>query len=173
MASQQPATELAPQFSSPGATPTGWAEAVRQLEQAELFWLSTVHPDGRPHVTPLLAVWLDGALFFCTGEAERKAKNLRANARCVLTTGCNTLNADGLDLVVEGEAVHVIDDARLHRIAVAYEAKYGSDWRFTVHDGAFKGAEGNVAVVYEVAPRTAFGFGKGVVFSQTRWRFYS
>jgi hypothetical protein len=30
---------------------------------------------------------------------------------------------------------------------------------------------GNMALVYEVAPTTAFGFGKGTSFSQTRWRF--
>jgi len=122
MASNEPATDLEPQFSSAGATPTAWAEAVRHLEQAALFWLSTVRPDGRPHVTPPLAVWLDSALYFCTGEGERKAKNLVANTRCVLTTGCNTLNTEGLDLVVEGEAVRVVDGARLLRIADAYEA---------------------------------------------------
>jgi len=32
------------------------------LEKAEVFWLSTVRPDGRPHVTPMVSVWLDGAL---------------------------------------------------------------------------------------------------------------
>ena len=31
--------------------------------------------------------------------------------------------------------------------------------------------EGGTALVFEVAPTTAFGFGKGEVFSQTRWRF--
>jgi len=38
-----------------------------------------------------------------------------------------------------------------------------------VRDGAFYG-EGGRAEVYEVNP-TAFGFGKGETFSQTRWRF--
>lgn len=32
--------------------------------------------DGRPHVTPLVAVWLDGAPHFSTGPAEQKAVNL-------------------------------------------------------------------------------------------------
>jgi hypothetical protein len=40
------------------------------------FWLSTARPDGRPHVTPFIAVWLDEALWFCTGADELKAKNL-------------------------------------------------------------------------------------------------
>jgi hypothetical protein len=46
----------------------------------------------------------------------------------------------------------------------------GSDWHFDVRDGAFHGSQDNVALVYEVAPVTAFGFGKGR-FSQTRWTF--
>jgi nitroimidazol reductase NimA-like FMN-containing flavoprotein (pyridoxamine 5'-phosphate oxidase superfamily) len=170
-------TELHPQFSSPDATLTPWAEASEGLEQAEVYWLATVRPDGRPHVTPLIAVWLDRALYFCTGPGERKAKNLVGNPHCVITTGCNALS-EGLDLVVEGDAVRVIDDANLRHIAERYESKYGSDWRFTVRNGAFYHASGSlrdadpgVALVYEVAPTTAFGFGKGESFSQTRWRF--
>jgi uncharacterized pyridoxamine 5'-phosphate oxidase family protein len=168
MASAEPVAELDARYSSGGASPTEWAEARRRLGEAELFWLSTVRPDGRPHVTPLLSVWLDGALYFCTGPSERKARNLAQNPHCVLTTGCNALN-EGLDLVVEGDAAEVSDDAQLRRIADAYESKYGSDWHFEVRDGAFHG-EGGEARVYEVAPSTAFGFGKGA-FSQTRWRF--
>lgn len=171
MAIKEPITELDPRFSSEKVTPTSWAEGRERLEKAEVYWLATVRPDGRPHVTPLIAVWLEGALYFCTGEDERKAKNLADNGHCSLTTGCNTLNEEGLDLVVEGEAVRVSDEVKLQRVAEVYEAKYGSDWRFSVHDGAFKGMEGNVALVYEVAPTTAFGFGKGKSFSQTRWRF--
>ena len=49
-------------------------------------WVTTVRPDGRPHVTPLVAVWLDDALYFCTGDDERKARNLRENRSCVMTT---------------------------------------------------------------------------------------
>jgi len=168
MAGKEPVAELDARFSSGGATPTGWAEARGRLEDAQVYWLSTVRPDGRPHVTPLLAVWLDGALYFCTGPSERKAKNLARNPHCVLTTGCNALD-EGLDLVVEGDAAKVSDDAKLGRIAGAYASKYGSDWHFDVRDGAFYG-EGGEALVDEVAPSTAFGFGKGE-FSQTRWRF--
>lgn len=167
MVAKEPVAELHPQFSSPGAPATSWVEARRRLEQAEVYWLSTVRPDGRPHVTPLLAVWVDGALYFCTGPGERKAKNLMQNRHCILTTGCNALN-EGLDLVVEGDAVRVSDTAQLQRLADAYAAKY--NWHFAVRDGTFYG-EGGESWVYEVAPTTVFGFGKGEPFSQTRWRF--
>jgi uncharacterized pyridoxamine 5'-phosphate oxidase family protein len=170
MSEKEPLTELHPQFSSPDAIPTAWAAAREQLEKAEVYWLSTVRPDGRPHVTPLLSVWLNGALYFCTSPSERKAQNLAQNPQCILTTGCNDLS-DGLDLVVEGEAVWVDEDVVLQRLADCYEAKYGSEWRFTVRDGMFQHDAGGEALVYKVAPITVFGFGKGASSSQTRWRF--
>jgi general stress protein 26 len=170
MPHNNPVTELDTRYSSEDAAATPWTEAIAQLERAEVYWLSTVRPDGRPHVTTLLAVWLDGALYFCTGASERKAKNLAHNAHCILTTGCNTFDT-GLDLVVEGDAVRVTHEVKLERIADLYESKYGSGWHFDVRDGAFSGEGGNVALVFEVAPVTAFGFGKGASSSQTRWRF--
>jgi Pyridoxamine 5'-phosphate oxidase len=174
MGSREPVTTVDPHFSSEGASPLAWRDARKRLSDAEVFWVSTVRPDGRPHVTPLIAVWLDDALYFTTGESERKARNLARNTHCILTTGCNALG-EGLDLVVEGDARRITDDTHLRRVADAYEAKYGRDWRFTVKDGAFhhQGVhDGAVALVYEVTPRKALGFfRKGVEYSQTRWMF--
>jgi general stress protein 26 len=171
MTLEAPVADLDTRFSSPGATAVPWTEAEQQLQQAEVFWLSTVQPDGRPHVVPLIAVWLDGALYFITGEHENKAKNLATNTQVTITTGCNALS-EGLDIVVEGEAVVVRDDAKLRRVANAYVAKYGEGWRFGIHD----------VLLFEVTPTTAFGFGRSEErpswgpppaggFSQTRWRF--
>jgi nitroimidazol reductase NimA-like FMN-containing flavoprotein (pyridoxamine 5'-phosphate oxidase superfamily) len=169
MEATKPDVELDARFSSPGAAPRPWTEARARLEQAELFWLSTVRPDGRPHVTPLIAVWVDDALYFCTGPDERKAMNLAKNHSCILTTGANALG-EGLDVVVEGDAVNVREEATLRRVADAYVAKYGPDWTFSVRDGAFHHEAGS-ALVFQVAPSIAFGFGKGEPFSQTRYRF--
>ncbi len=173
MAIARPKTTLDPRYSSADATATDWERARDLLARAELYWISTVRPDGRPHVTPLIAVWLDGALYFSTGEQERKARNLAANPHVVMTTGANSID-DGLDVVVEGEAVEVRDDARLHELADALFEKYGEDWRPEVGDGGFRhtlGDEHGKVLVFEVVPTTAFGFGKGERFSQTRWRF--
>jgi predicted pyridoxine 5'-phosphate oxidase superfamily flavin-nucleotide-binding protein len=49
-----PVTTLDQRYSAPGAVATGWDETRRVLETAELFWISTVRADGRPHVTPLV-----------------------------------------------------------------------------------------------------------------------
>lgn len=171
MADIEPAAELNPMFSSPGAVATEWAEAREYLTGAEIFWLATVREDGRPHVTPLITVFLDGTLYFCAGLTERKTRNLDANPNVVLTTGNNAM-AKGLDVVVEGVATPVSDDAVLRQVADAFVAKYGLDWQFTPRDGLFhhEGDGGNPARVYAVTPVTAFGFGRGE-FSQTRWTF--
>jgi hypothetical protein len=70
----EPVAELDARFSSANARPTDWADASWQLEGAEVFWPTTVRPDGRPHVTPVLSVWLEGAMYFCTGRNERKGQ---------------------------------------------------------------------------------------------------
>jgi hypothetical protein len=73
----------------------------RPPTNSEMFWLSTVRRDGRPHVTPLTAVRLDGMLHFCAGSHEQKARNLQSNPGCVLIAGANQFRS-GLDVVVEG-----------------------------------------------------------------------
>lgn len=169
MDTRVPVTDLDPDYSAPGAEPTPWPSARDRLAEAEVAWLSTVRPDGRPHVTPLLTVWFDGALHFCTGGEERKARNLAEDPRCVITTGSSALG-QGLDVVVEGEARLVTDAGRLHALARAWVAKYGEDWRFAVRDGTFHDGRGDVPV-FEVRAVTAFGFARGTGYSQTRWRF--
>ncbi|WP_406080917.1 pyridoxamine 5'-phosphate oxidase family protein [Streptomyces zaomyceticus] len=164
-----PQTALDPRYSDDKAGAMPWPEAEERLAAAEVYWLTTVRPEGRPHVTPLIAVWSQGALHFCTGPDERKARNLTGNRSVVLTTGTPTLG-EGFDLVVEGEAARVTDEDRLRALAEAYVEKYGEEWRFEVRDGAFVG-DGGTALVFAVAPRTAFGFAKGEPFGQTRWRF--
>lgn len=165
---QQPTAALDSRFSTPDAQPVPWVDAREQLERAEIYWLTTVRFDGRPHVTPLIAILLDEALYFCTGESEQKARNLATNPRCVITTGCNAMG-EGLDVILEGTAVRQLDPGTLQRLADAYAAKY-EGWRFTVGDGGLDG-EGGLAIVFSVTPDRAFGFQRGETFSQTRWSF--
>ena len=166
---KEPVTTLDTRFSEADASATPWAETVRALEGAELFWITTVRADARPHVTPLVAVWLDGAAYFTTGAAEQKAVNLAANPQVVLTTGCNTWDR-GLDVVVEGTAERVTDDALLRRLAAAWAGKWDGRWRYEASDGAFHHPDGGTALVFEVAPTKVLAFGKGE-FSHTRHRF--
>jgi general stress protein 26 len=168
MATTDPVTELDARYSADGVTPPSWPEARDRLHGADLFWVTTVRTDGRPHTTPTLALWMDEALYFSTGPYEQKAKNIVGNPHCILMTGCNDLH-EGVDLVVEGAAARVRDDVILRRIADEYVSKYGDEWRFDVRDGALHHDPGE-AWVFEVAPVTAYAFAKGE-YSHTRWRF--
>ena len=156
-------------FSSPEAEATPWAETRDALEQAELYWITTVRPDGRPHVTPLIGVAEDRIVHFCTGLEEQKGRNLEQNDRVALTTGSNSW-ASGLDVVVEGQAVRVTDDESLQRLADAWEAKYGSEWHWDVADEMFRHADGGGAAVFRVEPSKILAFAKDP-HGQTTYRF--
>lgn len=153
-----PTARIDRRFSDPAAGPTPWADAVRVLREAELYWLTTVRADGRPHVTPLIGVAEEAEVSFCTGLDEQKARNLEGSGRVALTTGSNAW-ASGLDVVVEGTAVRVTDHAELQRLADAYEAKYGSEWHFEVGDGVFE-TSGVTAAVFRIEPAKVLAFAK-------------
>jgi hypothetical protein len=174
MSERTPVAELDPRYGEI-ADPFPWPETLDLLSHTEPSWLPPVRPPGRPHVTPLPFVWHDGAPHFCTGPDERKTRNLAANPECVLTTGTNT-HWSGVDVVVEGTARRITDDATLRELAGAWEAKYGEFWRYDVVDGMFRepGSDGGGvgAVVFRVEPVTAFAFTKGKgKWGQTRYRF--
>jgi len=154
-----PTTALDARFSDEKAEATSWDDTVRVLETAELFWITTVGADGSPHVTPLVAVWLDDAIHFTTGADEQKAVNLRTNPHVILTTGCNTWDG-GLDVVVEGDAVRTTDDATLQRLAAAWRTKWDGRWQFDFRDGAFRHEVGE-ALVFSVAPRRSSRTARG------------
>jgi nitroimidazol reductase NimA-like FMN-containing flavoprotein (pyridoxamine 5'-phosphate oxidase superfamily) len=166
---KEPVTTLDARFSDSQAVATPWDEARRVLETAELFWISTVRADGRPHVTPLVAVWLGGAIYFATGPTEQKAINLRGNPHVILTTGCNQWDT-GLDVVVEGDAAQLTEDAPLARLATAWRTKWDGRWRYEARDGVFHAEHGGVAPVFSVTPVKILAFAKGT-FSHTRHQF--
>jgi hypothetical protein len=160
-------------FSHPDATPTPWEQGREQVVAADTFWLSTVRPDGRPHVTPLIAVWHADAIWFTTGADERKARNLALNASCILTTGRSEMAEGGLDVVLEGTAEQATDTADLQPVAQAFAAKYGTGtWDFVVRDGAFSHrGTGGRSLVFRMRPVRGLGFRKGARSSQTTWTF--
>lgn len=164
-----PTADLDTRYSEPEAAALTWIAAAGILAGAELSWITTVRPDGRPHVTPLITVLHDGTVHFCTGPEERKARNLAENPSVVLTTGSNALHG-GTDVVLEGVAERVTGEEAIGRLADAWVEKYGEEWRFQVGPDAFRHAEGGEAWVYAVRATTAFAFGKAP-YSQTRWRF--
>lgn len=138
--------------------PFSWEEVRGRIAAVQMAWLATVHPDGRPHVRPVLSVVADGRVHTTSGPATRKGRNLAADPRCTLS-----LRSDGLDLVVEGRAVRVTDAAALEEVSRVYDEKYG--WPTTVVGEAFDAPYGAPTAgepPYEpwaIDPTTVYAFG--------------
>ena len=166
----EPTAELNREYSEPDAVARPWAEAAGILAGSEMFWLSTVRGDGRPHVAPLPAVWLDDMLHFCSGSDEQKTKNLESNPHCILTAGENRYRS-GLDVVVEGTASRVTDPDRLRRLAALWKSKL--DWDFEATGDGFRDPDdtrNGLVFVFGLTPEKVLAFGKSP-YSQTRYRF--
>ncbi|WP_395694771.1 pyridoxamine 5'-phosphate oxidase family protein [Nocardioides sp.] len=146
-------------FSAPDATAPSWRSVEELLERAELYWLTTVRSDGRPHVTPLVGVWSDGRIAFCTGVGEQKHVNLQHSSPVSVTTGTNGWRS-GTDVVVEGSAERVTGRERLLPLADAWQRKYGDDWAWSADDEGFTDGDGTRPWVYVVPPAKVIVFGK-------------
>jgi hypothetical protein len=108
-----------------GLPPVDWAGIVEKLEARTApapqaanvisTWLSTINEDGSPHVTPVGALWVDGAFWFQTGATTRKGRNVGRDPRCSIA-----VSVRDADVVIEGDATRVTDPSALARIAKAW-----------------------------------------------------
>jgi hypothetical protein len=108
-----------------GLPPVDWAAVVGKLEAGEVpardshnagtTWLTTLNEDGSPHVTPVGALWFEGAYWFQTGPPTRKSRNVTRDPRCSIAR-----SVKDADLVVEGDAERVTEPTAVARIAKAW-----------------------------------------------------
>ena len=150
-----PSYGIANADSGKGLLPWSWA--VERLVGAHTYWIATTRPNGRPHVMPVWGLWLDDAFYFSTGRNSRKARNLAANAECVVT-----LDHSGEQVIIEGVAHEATDTLILKQCWEAYNAKYHWD------------VEGMNEPFFAVRPRVAFGFienDEAFTTTATRWLF--
>jgi len=135
-----------------------WSWAVQRLERAHNYWVGTTTPGGAPHLAAVWGVWDAGRFYFSTGGGSRKARNLAADDRCVITP-----EHAGEAVIVEGVARRVVDRGRLKALQAEYTGKYGS---------GFPDPDANP--VFLVQPRVVFGIiEQDPDFSgrATRWTF--
>jgi hypothetical protein len=132
-----------------------WAWARERLERAHNYFLSTVRPDGRPHVAPVWGCWMDERFYFSTDRASVKGRNLAGNPHCVV---CPENAAEAI--MVEGVAAEVTDTETLRRYVALYDPKYR--WTSDIAAGAF----------YAVRPRVVLAFiEEDFPGGSTRWVF--
>jgi len=133
------------------------------------FFLGTTRPDGRPHAAGIGATWHEGDLYFTSGPGTRKSRNLAANPACTISA-----RLEGIDLVVEGEAIRVVDPPTLERLAARYR---DGGWPAQVDGDVFIAPYSAPSAgpppwhLYRCAFHTAIGVATAEPYGATRWRF--
>jgi hypothetical protein len=152
-----------------------WSWAAERLASSRNYWVTSVWPDGRPHSMPVWGMWDDepgrhgvvteasstgAVLWFTCGVRSRKAVNLRAEPRCVVTT-----EDAGDPVVIEGKATVMTDDRSIRRALALMNDKYHADIEIGFLDPAR-----NATIA--VRPAKVIGMRHGdFTGSPTRWTF--
>lgn len=137
-----------------GLLPWGWA--VERLAANHNYWIATTRADGSPHLMAVWGVWLEDRFCFSTARTSVKARNLRRNPSCAVST-----ESGAEAVIVEGSAEAVGEGSLRSRIEAAYSKKYGEGFP-------------DDSDLLAVRPRTVFAFietGEDFVGAATRWRF--
>ena len=143
--------------------------AASPTQSGLTFFLGTVRPDGRPHAAGIGALWLDGDLYITGGPETRKVRNLAANPACTIS-----VKLEGIDLILEGEAIRVTDQPTLQEAARLYRA---GGWPAQVEGDAFTAPFSAPSAgpppwqLYRFTFHTAFGVATAEPHGATRWRF--
>jgi len=161
---------IEPEASRPDATQkpasetTGlksWPWALERLEKSHNYWIATSRPDGRPHLMLVWGIWWQDAFWFSTGPRTRKARNIAADAHCVI----GTEKADEA-VILEGLAEEIKDRSVWKHIVQVYNRKYGGDVEPLLLSSGGR--------VFRVKPQIAFGqdeHAENFTESVTRWHF--
>jgi hypothetical protein len=162
-----------------GAPPIPW-EKVRDVLASDItqapdtggpnrhtIWLTTINPDGSPHLTPVGVMQLDGVWYFTSGAGTRKSRNIAADPRCAVGVATHPY-----DLVIEGTAERVTDTEEVRAVAEVFNK-----------DGWPAQADGDVVTaeysapsagpppwqVYKITPSTVFAFGTAEPYGATKF----
>jgi hypothetical protein len=136
--------------------------------QRHTTWLTTINPDGSPHVTPVGVASWQGTWYFTSGPSTRKSRNLARDPRCVASVATHPF-----DIVIEGTAHRVTDVVELGSVAEAFGR---AGWPPTVEGEAFTAEYSAPSAgpppwrVYRIKPSTVFAFGTSEPGGATRFQ---
>jgi Pyridoxamine 5'-phosphate oxidase len=159
-----------------GSDALEWSRAYEQLAArsegpGRTWFLGTVRPDGRPHPAGIGPAWSDGALYLTAYPDTRKARNLAQNPACTMS-----VRLDGIDVVLEGEAIRTADPETLERLAAVFR---DGGWPAEVDGEALTAPFSAPSAgpppweLYRFTIDTAFGVATAEPHGATRWRFDS
>lgn len=139
-----------------GTLPWSWAQD--RLRDAAVYWVSSVRPDGRPHVTPIWGVWVDGAFWMEGGPNTRRFRNLARNPATVVTIERGN---DAIILEGDAELVTHLADELVDRLLAAYR-------KYLPTHGYRAERENWANGIWRVRPRKVLGW-SNFPADTTRW----
>ena len=156
-----------------GQQPLEWDRAEHAMANPPsdmLTWfLGTIDPGGTPHATGVGGFYVDGDFYFTSGPRTRKSRNLAANPACTIS-----VSLTGIDLVLEGTAERVTDQATLEEVASV--ARDGG-WPARVDGDALTAPYSAPSAgpapwhLYRMRVETVYGVASAEPHGATRWRF--
>lgn len=163
-----------------GTPPIEWPRVKAVLEtqltqapgtggpQRHTTWLTTINPDGSPHVTPVGVLSHSCSWYFTSGPGTRKSRNLARDPRCVVSVA-----TDPFDLVIEGVAERVTDSGELTCVAEAFAS---DGWPAEVAGDALTAQYSAPSAgpapwhVYRLRSATVYAFGTSEPFGATKFQ---
>jgi hypothetical protein len=135
-----------------------WSWAVERLTASHDYWVATVRPDSAPSVLPVWGAWMEGAVWFSSSFASRRARNLDAEPRCTVT------NDDPAQPVsLQGVAERVTDPEAIEAYTAVTNEKYAVDYTADFY---------TENALFAVRPTIVFGLTEAdFAGSPTRWTF--
>ncbi len=96
------------------------ARIGRLLDAEPVVWLSTVRPDGTPHLVPIWFSWDGETVLIASKPQAKKVANLRANPRVMLALGEPDEDFDvglleGIAEILEAPAADVLPPGHLRK----------------------------------------------------------
>jgi Pyridoxamine 5'-phosphate oxidase len=137
-----------------------WSALAAQLAPARNYWLGTTRADLSPHAAPVWGVVVEDVLYAYTEVDTVKARNLRADPRCVvhLESGDDVVMAHGTMAPVTGASL-------VATVLAAFAVKYAEP-----DDQPYLPVGPPGEVVLALSPTTAMTWRLGDYdASQQRW----
>ena|SRR5713101_7207563 len=109
------------------------AHIEERLRNDLMIWLSSVRPDGRPHIVPVWFLWDGESILIFSQPHTQKIRNLRYNPNVMLALDDTR---SGNDVVMfEGKA-ELLNEPTVNTTMAAYATKYDSLLRSMGWDAA-------------------------------------
>ena len=94
---------------------------IAALEREDVVWVSSIRPDGRPHLAAVWFLWDGDSILVFSKPNAQKVRNVRANPSVMIAVG-----QPGIDFDVELiEGVAELDETATSRLLPrSFETKY-------------------------------------------------